>query len=498
MLLKHVHKIILLICVFQIMSSCYKEIIVPTEEPLFEYELKFNELMVAIDLSRKHILCPVTNLDREAWNVEFSSYGVTVMMVNGIQVISQTFQFKNIQCNDSNQIRLQFPDGTTDDFILQFTTLPVVQIFTEGDIMDDPKIPAWFIISDGSTEAYRMDIEKRGASNLSRPKGAFNIEFTEPKNISFFGLMPDDDWILDAMYIDKARMRNVLSFKIWNEMQSSSLGEFNLKTTGIKGGYVEVFVNNSFQGIYHLCERIDRKRLDIIKSQNSLEGLIYKACEWDDATVYKKIPPSETTIEWAGWKLEYPDELVAVAWTPLVNYLNFAVYSEAGDFEDHIFSYINMNSAIDYYILLNLVKGLDNTGKNIIMTRYSNQSPFIFIPWDLDGTWGRGWDSSFVSYDGILTNGLYDRLLELNPSGFKELMAERWHEVYQQFSGGDVISGYIDEIAQEFEQSGAYEREKWLWPEWNLQLEEEAGYMKAWTYSRMEYLNEYFNGLVEH
>ena len=346
-----------------------------------------------------------------------------------------------------------------------------------------------------------IGIERRGGTALNRPKKSYKIEFWDNeyecghKNVSFYGLIADDDWILDAMYIDKARMRNIFSFDIWEEIQKDRLPELPLRTTGIDGGLVEFFLNNKLLGVYHLCERVDRKRLGIQPAVSYPEGIIYKACDWQGPTMYSGLEQLNGELEWGGWELRYPKNFAGVAWYPLYNYLDFAINSDDEEFKDDISYYIDINSVIDYFILINVSKAGDNWGKNIIMTRYNSVSPFLFLPWDMDGTWGRRWDSAYVSPDQIITNNLYNRLLELNPSNYRQKLVERWEFLRQGVLQEYLINSRIDEYESLYIESGAFEREKALWPEWNLNLSDEIEYMKNWNHQRLQYLDNYFNSL---
>lgn len=85
------------------------------------------------------------------------------------------------------------------------------------------------------------------------------------------GLRDDGDWILDAMYIDHARMRNRLSTDLWIDMNKVPyLSKEPRAINGTRGYFVEVFLNNSYLGLYCLTERIDRKQLQLSKKRVSL------------------------------------------------------------------------------------------------------------------------------------------------------------------------------------------------------------------------------------
>lgn len=153
------------------------------------------------------------------------------------------------------------------------SNLPIIKINTHGvGIPDDPKIAADFFIIDNAskinhandtTYAYQgnIGIEQRGSSSAWAPKKSYGFETWNPTNIAIdtplLGMPSQSDWILSASYYDKSLMRNVLAYHIANQT-----GHYAPRTR-----YCEVYLNNQYQGIYVLMEKIkrDNNRVDIAK-----------------------------------------------------------------------------------------------------------------------------------------------------------------------------------------------------------------------------------------
>jgi len=148
-----------------------------------------------------------------------------------------------------------------------FTTsnLPIVKIFTNGNpIPDDPKMMADMGIvyngpgmpnnmSDPANHyAGKIGIELRGSSSLYHPKKSYAIEtWTDAgadTSVSLIGMPEENDWILYAAYNDKSLLRNVLSYKLSNDM-----GLYASRTR-----FVELVLNGQYQGVYVLMEKIKR------------------------------------------------------------------------------------------------------------------------------------------------------------------------------------------------------------------------------------------------
>ena len=143
------------------------------------------------------------------------------------------------------------------------STLPIVVIDTDGiAIPNEPKIDAMMgIIYNGPGQVNQINnnfnefygqiaIEKRGSSSSNFPQQSYGLETRGPDsvnyNVSLFDWPSDNDWILYAPYTDKALMRNVLTYKLGNE-----LGRWAPRTQ-----FCEVVLNGNYIGIYVLMERI--------------------------------------------------------------------------------------------------------------------------------------------------------------------------------------------------------------------------------------------------
>jgi len=115
------------------------------------------------------------------------------------------------------------------DYKIIFTVLPIVQIDGISRIGDeyrdctvsvtDPDI----FINHGTPMEKQIvfffdstaKIHVRGGISRWFPKKSYTLKFVgengENKDIALLGMRKDSDWILDAMYIDRARMRNRVS-----------------------------------------------------------------------------------------------------------------------------------------------------------------------------------------------------------------------------------------------------------------------------------------------
>lgn len=392
-------------------------------------------------------------------------------------------------------------DGKTGHHnIVPSVILPVIHIDTKGqEIRRDERIQAIIRIEDtagDSSLTHLAGIKIRGATSTAYPKKSYAIEFCDSMggemDVALFGLRSDDDWILDAMYIDHSRMRNRLCTDIWNDYNRIPHSDVEPEAlNGTRGVFVEMFLNGQYNGLYCLTERIDRKQLKLKKHKNTCRGLSYKATTWDNLMGYCSYNPYTTkdTLVWNGFEAEYPDEVKYVCWEYLQEFLEFISpqYTSDERFAAEVESHVHIDNIIDYTILVNAIYAVDNIAKNIYINIYNveNNRRIFFTPWDLDATFGRTYEGSVIdsyAFSGSVpfANVLIARLWEGNVSDFRLRMKDRWNELRNTTFSVDSIAERIRNYQYLFEESGVFAREQQLWPEKCSNIKDEADFMIDW------------------
>lgn len=257
------------------------------------------------------------------------------------------------------------------------STLPIIKINTDGrPIPDEPKIlgTIGIISSDGVTNSddpfneYEgvIGVEKRGQSSLGLfPKVGYGFETRDADgndiDTSFLNFPAEEDFILHGPYSDKSLMRNVLAMDLANKV-----GGYHSRTQ-----YVELFINDSYEGIYVLMERIkrDENRVDIarlreddIEGDEVTGGYVFKidkgTPDWRSnydivnrpgvKIGFQHVSPNRTDIkvEQANYIESYVD--------------SFELALNRGSFGGKTFDeYIDVRSFVDHFILKELAKDVD-------------------------------------------------------------------------------------------------------------------------------------------
>lgn len=388
-------------------------------------------------------------------------------------------------------------------FKIYFTELPIINIYTDFNISDTPKVLSKFSLSEnnGNYVESNAGIEWRGGSTQSYPKKSYEIEFWDDetgettKDISLLGMRDDKDWNLQAMYNEAFRVRSKTAFELWDDIGKLHYKDQEPKAKhSISLVYAEIFLNGKYQGVYAVGEKVDRKQLKLKKNNDTqIRGELYKGDTWG-ATTYSSIVPYNNNLEtWAGYEYKYPKDLRD--WSNIYNLTDFVINSPASQFLTEYKQRYNVDNIVDYFIFLNLLRATDNTGKNLYTAKYNTDDVYFFIPWDLDGVLGRIWNGSREDItDDKLTNGLYNRLwTDTSETGFRQMLSDRWTELRNTIITQENI---IDRYSQNYnylKNNAVYERENIIFPNSiYADGDEELDYINTWLNKRITYLDSLF------
>ena len=434
--------------------------------------------------------------------------------------IENSFVFKEIEGN--KEYTLKAKKGQQDiNTKITFTFLPIINL--KGTFDYNYSNGKLSLLTPEETEPTTTLLKAKwrgGSTNtVDKHKRNYKIKTLNEKGkkqeISLLGMREDNNWILDAGQVDLFRLRNRIATEIWNEFASKpyyALKEPKAKS-GVAGKVVEVILNNEYRGIYSLTEAMDRKELKLKKYDDinqEFHGLLWKVSSWDKAQFQDIAEDYDNTKEtWHAFETKYPDfeDVNPTDYSPLYNAINFVVNSNDETFKKEIAEYFDIPVLIDYQIFLEVLKPIDNCGKNMYWGIYdvARDKKLTLAIWDLDASVGQDWHCStplhpeYVSPDTELgikeAFNLYTRLSTLNVDNYNQKVSDRYHELRKTyFSEENLISkyqGYYNMLVK----SGAASREENKWSEdsdiggYPLNFKEEIEYIKNWITKRLNYLD---------
>lgn len=464
-----------------------------------EIGILYNNSTVVYDKSTNTIYIPQSIFEEE-WDGKIQVNNGKLRFESGIFKTN-----KKDVIREGNSFRLYWIDNENYcEYNLVFSGMPVVSIKTEG--VNNETEGIW----DGTVEVYDIYRKNqfyrkyecmyniRGASTRDFPKNSYKVELKNTK-ASILGMRTDDDWIFNALYDDAGLIHNKISMEVWEDISAynSVKGDEGYKTE-----YAEVFVDNQYNGVYLIGERVDEKQLELNR-----KDILYKCRAMripQEHNYTNEMTDGMLPIFW----LKYPEEDIKENWRPIKNWVDCFLKFQITDYEEAS-KLLNMENAIDYNLFCLLIGGDDNTRKNVFFTaKYQENGKYQLIknPWDLNAAWGNRWTGIEEGNNATYVEDSYDyvgdwssdisSLYYMDEEKVSFLLYERWKELREN---SIITEAGIDEkIDAQFSylyNSGAYKRnyEKWThgveyWSD---------SYIYDYVERRIPFLDEYFKELYE-
>ena len=456
------------------------------------------------------------------------------LKINNQNIVNgQDFIFENATSADGHKVEIFKGDNllTTEKLVL--TGLPIVQLYSDGNELSRKFSKGRICVHEGAKvstgEMLNCEMRYRGSSALLHEKKSFAIKLRD-KNFnstdrSYFGLRDDNYWILDAMAVDKSRMRNRICFDLWNDFSTDPYYKTLEKKmiNGTRGNYVEVFLDDEYWGLYCMTERIDRKQLKLQKyNENSktIKGVLYKSAEWSYATMMGYVPgrganPSywlpyynNSSDIWEKYEVKYPDFEGGqnIDWKPLYDAVYLSAKGIEYEFSKQVAGQFDLPVWLDYYLLMEFILATDNHGKNAYFSIYdiTNEQKLLITPWDMDGVLGIRWNgekvsskNDYITYIKSNEHGehnLFRRLKENNIEGFNDKLKTRYKELSSTYFSEQSLKERINYYMEMFEKSGAATREAKRWKD--IDFEKETAYLHQWISERTSYLEKQYTNIV--
>jgi len=458
-------------------------------------------------------------------NITSSDLSALPFLIVGVKDTTQTYQ--------------SAPDWFVSPLDFYTSHLPIIVINTlGGPIVDEPRrLAEMGIVNNGdgqinhksdSFNAFHglINIEIKGESAQMFPKKSYLFETQDSLgqnlNVALLDMPEENDWILYAPYSDKTLIKNVLSLKL-----SRDMGRYASRTQ-----FCELFINESYQGLYVLMEKIkqDKNRVDIARlrpedtaGDQLTGGYILRVDKVDNNdyppfTAYPSVYiPGENPVE-----IQYFDpkgeDLNAVQRDYIREYVRqFEQALNSGSYLSYFtgyHSYIDKDALIDYIIVNEISKNIDAYIFSTYMykDRTSNGGKLTMGPvWDFNIAYGnvdynaaaettRGW-----MYDEGYRMYWFRRMM--NDPALQNKMSCRWHQLRSGVFSDEVIFNYIDSLVTSLEEPIRDNFKRWpvlgryVWPNvfTGQTHEEEIRFLKNWLYDRLHWMDNNINdSCVDH
>jgi len=522
-----------------------------------DFDAGFVAYLNGNEVARDNVEDPIT------WNMDLEYYREAIMYTGvnperweiGEFIASELDTGKNVLAVEVHSYRSYANDFTANVFLHALVTvadtlygpvtdwfgdtvsfaefnLPLMLINTHGqDIPREPRIVADMgLIFNGEGSINSIDdpwnaysglisIERRGESSSEFAKKSFSIELQNAdgsnNNVSLLDFPEENDFVLYGPFSDQTLVKNVLSYELFRRT-----GRWAPRTR-----YIEVVINDDYEGIYVLTEKLkrDENRVDIdkltpedVSAPENTGGYILRRDkkgslleeEWWESPVRQ---PYHNQMWYEYFDPEY-DELTSDQASYIRNWMRTfdEVLSGSGfaDPENGYRKYIKTKSFIDMMFMNEISKGIDNYLFSNYFYKENDADGGQLVagpPWDYNLGYGNlnygdGWDAK-ETYGWCYPQGgrmyWFERLME--DSHYQNKTYCRWTEHRAGIYSDENVLAFIDSCVQVL--GDAADRNfarfptlgNFVWPAiepYPETYEGEIDKLKSWLIARLAWMDE--------
>jgi hypothetical protein len=298
--------------------------------------------------------------------------------------------------------------------------VPTINIVKEGGIGWTIKEPCKIIYSINNDEVeLKAKIKCRGGVSSRYFKHSYSLELDHKYGLG--NLPENDDWILNANYIDKTFMRHKISYDLFREMNPN-------KNIAAKSSFVNVKLNGIYDGLYVLMEEINASLAGLDK-KDSL-AMLFK-----DPPVFRKEKLSYVQDSLNYYQQKFPKINKLDKTSYIEKFINFLFNSKDSTFVKEVSTWIDIENVIDWHIILLFSNNGDGIMKNFYLYKINKNTPFRIAIWDYDHSFGRDGDNEHNLMERELNcerSILLMRLSQIPETGYLPKLKERWYELRNQ------------------------------------------------------------------
>ena len=322
-------------------------------------------------------------------------------------------------------------------------------------------------------------------------------------------LRSDDDWILNPMYSDQTRVREATAYALWDQV--TALSDSPVPSSRIR--YIELFLDDSYEGIYGLMEPVDKKQLSL-----SQGDILYKIDKWDYEYPYMDLyeemeEKKETSILTDRGvncvEIRYPLNWDSTAtWKPMQVFHEFCFVNGDSTTLSAAGLHTDPENTLDLSLFCALTHAMDNNWKNtflICRRRSAREYDLSRTLWDLNYVFGDVFifdPQNRYSYFDTFTAEVYEPE-EDSTFDFEAFLAEdpavwsrlcgKWKAWREGGISADMICSTAESNMRILKESGAIDREMDRWPQSGTP-EEALEKMENWIGRRFDFLDKYLEG----
>lgn len=324
---------------------------------------------------------------------------------------------------------LIFAAAATAFLLWEETKIP--KLYFEGDISgmeekSDVRDIA-FVYENGEQHiSGYAEIKPQGTSSLAYDKKNFTIKFYqdeahEDKLKIDVGWGEQNKYCLKANWVDRTHSRNVVTAKLASQVQE----KYGLLTQAPKNGLVdgfpiEIYANGEFHGIYTF--NIPKDAWQFNMDDDNPDHIVVSGETYNPTNLFQDLP------ELSSWSVEVGSESGETK-DKLTRMFDFVINSTDEEFREHFEEYLDLDAALNYYIMVDYCHLADNHGQNMLLATYDGMKWYLSL-YDLDTSWGTTWNGyQLHDYEEELLDMSRNNLFARMEKCFGRELSERYFEL---------------------------------------------------------------------
>ena len=367
---------------------------------------------------------------------------------------------------------IAYTDTEYSYFDVVFTGLPQLTIDTKGQEIttEDVNIRVTMAAYGEEPLSSTARIHLRGASTLLFEKQGYKLEFTRERDggakkieVNAPGFGAANDIALLPCRHDETKMRDKLNWDMWAELKRDD-EPFGARKTG----YIEVFKDGEYFGLYLMVEPVDiKEELALAGEEHLATDSVYRtaALNFSRDREYVKHPYRDN----AGYELYFAPggaDTFEKRFALLEPYLKLIQTEDDEEFAARAPELFDLEDMLTYSLLMQGGAIADNFFNNMYMWAHPAQDgsvQYTLAPWDLDMSWGFEQDEIGEEFERWLYFPALDRMLSLDAGGIRQKAYDVWQRLRGSVLSVEYLEGKIAEYTVLLGESGALMRDAERW-----------------------------------
>jgi hypothetical protein len=280
------------------------------------------------------------------------------------------------------------------------------------------------------------ELKVQGTSSLAYKKKNYTIKLFQDEGHNDkmkvdFGWGEQSKYCLKANWVDRTHSRNVVTAKLASQVWH----KYDLLTQAPKNGLVdgfpiEIYNNGEFYGIYTF--NIPKDAWQFNMDEDNPDNIVVGGETYNPTNLFQELP------DFNSWEVEVgedSDETLA----KLTRMFDFVINSTDEEFRANFEEYLDLDAALNYYIMVDYCHLADNHGQNMLIATYDGMKWYLSL-YDMDTSWGVRWNGGGLHrYDEELLDMSRNQLFARMEQCFGQELSDRYFELRETILNKDHV-----------------------------------------------------------